>query len=170
MSKALVLAKTNTLSEQEWQEALAAKKWMRHGLSYHPLYKVWSGMRQRCDNPKNPQYQNYGARGIAVCAEWQIFGNFYAEMAPTYQPGLSLDRIDNDGPYSSKNCRWATTAEQARNGRRTHRLRHGALDLVMADAPILLGMPVSTLQNRVRRGWSVERALTEPVHTEFGHA
>lgn len=82
------------------------------------MYRTWSSMRNRCNNPRHPAYPHYGARGIAVCARWNNFEYFLADMGdrPT---GLSLDRIDNDQGYSSENCRWATKAQQSQNQRST---------------------------------------------------
>ena len=80
------------------------------------VYVCWANMRQRCSNPNNIGYSNYGGRGITVCERWQTFENFLADMGHPPR-GKSLDRIDVNGNYEPSNCRWATSFEQARNKR-----------------------------------------------------
>jgi hypothetical protein len=99
-----------------WKAAFLRSK-AKHGKYGSRLYRVWGQMIQRCTNPNNNAYRNYGGRGITVCAEWRDFSTFEADMAPSWQEGLTLDRVDNSLGYSKSNCRWATRSEQIRNRR-----------------------------------------------------
>ena len=89
----------------------------KHGMWHHPVYKVWATMKQRCQNPKNQRYADYGGRGIKVCDRWQDPVNFIEDMFHAWKQGLTLDRINNDGNYEPSNCRWATRKEQRANQR-----------------------------------------------------
>lgn len=96
-----------------------------HGLSAkgperkaHPSYQRWSNIIQRCENENNPRYYDYGGRGIKVCPRWRkSFEAFLEDMGHCPSPGMSIDRIDNDGDYEPSNCRWATTKDQRLNQR-----------------------------------------------------
>ncbi len=100
------------------REGLARRN-TTHGKYHTRLHGIWNGMKQRCNNPNNHKYKDYGGRGISVCVEWEDdFGAFYEwSMSNGYAEGLSVDRIDNDGNYCPGNCRWATATEQRHNRR-----------------------------------------------------
>lgn len=128
------------------------------------LYGVWSSMRGRCNNPTDSSYERYGGRGIAVCLAWDDF-RVFEEWALTsgYSHSLSIDRIDNDGPYSPDNCRWATAKTQCRNRRVTPRMTYRGKTASVAEFAEEYGIPYDTLRQRVGRyGWSAERAIEIP--------
>lgn len=90
----------------------------KHRLIGSPEYQSWQSMIQRCINPNNSSYDNYGRRGISVCPDWlNSFEKFYMDMGKRPR-GLTLERINNDGNYKPSNCKWATRIEQSRNKRK----------------------------------------------------
>lgn len=125
------------------------------------LYGIYTDMKQRCVNSRRPDFPKYGGRGIEVCAEWGTFSPFKAWAESNgYAPHLTIERIDNDGPYSPANCKWATKKEQMHNRRDTLRLPDGRVGCVVAEEN---GISGQTFRSRVRLGWSVEDACTRPV-------
>lgn len=116
-----------------------------HGLNDSRLQTVWENMIQRCKNENAPNYHHYGGRGIYVCDRWTNIKNFAEDMGEPPE-GMSLDRIDNNGPYSPDNCRWATGSEQCRNSRQSRRWHvHGVMYETAEEAGIANGVTKSVI-------------------------
>lgn len=100
----------------------------KHGMSGTRFYKIYKAMNTRCKNPTHIRYNRYGGRGIKVCNRWENFINFKKDMYKDYikhvkdfgENNTSIDRVNNNGNYSLKNCRWATNSEQMSNTHRNH--------------------------------------------------
>lgn len=134
-----------------------------HGMAGTPEWKAWAHMRERCLNPKAHEYRNYGARGISICERWESFKNFYEDMGTRPSAGHSIDRFpNNDGDYEPSNCRWATRLQQQRNRRVTVRVEYQGVVRSLADLSDEVGIPYRLAACRVKNGWDVHRALTEP--------
>lgn len=147
------------------QRKRATEANLRHGMSHTSIHNTWMGMRQRCENPKCEAYPSYGGRGIKVCSRWLIFENFSADMGVPPQKGMTLDRFpDNDGDYEPGNVRWATKKEQANNRRSSRLLTFGGETLTVSQWEDRQGFARGAISGRLWSGWTVERAITEPVH------
>jgi hypothetical protein len=130
-----------------------------------PTYASWVGMRQRCTDPNSSGYHNYGARGVTTCSRWESFNAFLEDMGEK-PPGMSLDRINNDGDYEPANVRWATAKQQARNTRVNRMLTFNGETRCMVDWAESLGIRKTTLHERLAAGWTVEKALTAAVQIQ----
>lgn len=140
------------------------------GIQRSRLYIVWTGMQQRCHNPNNPSHRNYGARGIEVCERWRSsFEAFRDDMGEPPSLKASIERIDNDGPYSLENCRWADAKTQCRNRRKTLRITYQGITASLAEHAEAHGIAYDTLVQRVMRyGWSVDDAIETPTGVHRG--
>lgn len=133
------------------------------------LYFTWRDMRQRCLFPHHPSYPNYGGRGIHVCKEWENSYPAFQTWAlqngwePRTHSSLTLDRIDNDGPYSPDNCRFTDRWTQANNRRKTTYLTLDGRTMSLSAWSKVTGICQSTLYRRIGMGWPTERVLTEPI-------
>lgn len=131
-----------------------------HKMTGTATYRTWASMHQRCSNPKNKRWDDYGGRGIRVCDRWSLFENFLADMGERPR-GASIDRIDNDGNYEPGNCRWASSHEQSRNKRTSRMLTLRGVTKCASDWAAQIGCQPTRIFTRLRRGWTVERALKE---------
>lgn len=120
-------------------------------------------MIQRCTNPNRRGYSRYGGRGISIAPEFATFEGFYACLGPC-PSGMSLDRIDTNGNYEPRNVRWASSTTQSNNRRSNQLLTHKGETHTVAEWADILNMNFYTLWARLfKYGWTVERALTEPL-------
>jgi hypothetical protein len=123
-------------------------------------------MISRCHNNKNPFYKDYGGRGIIVCEEWrhnvEKFINHIISLGWHKQCGLSIDRINNNEGYKPGNIRLATPVTQGRNNRRNFIIEYNGESAPISEWAERIGMPYPRLYTRLLRGWSVERAFSEP--------
>jgi hypothetical protein len=138
-----------------------------HGCTYHRLYFVWHSMMRRCYNPQHQHFTSYGGRGIKVCKRWHDIRAFIVDMDSSYTPGLSLDRINNNRGYTLKNCRWATRTEQGRNKRSNRVITIGEVSQPLSAWREHYNISKGAIQKRVRRGLTIEAALSTPVDHRF---
>lgn len=122
-----------------------------HGLCSTKSYFIHKSMMARCYNENDSSYHNYGGRGIYVVDSWHDVENFYADMGEK-PDGLSIERLDNDGPYSPENCKWGTRKEQANNTRQNVRLKYGAEEMTVAQWADKAGIPYELLSSRLDNG------------------
>ena len=141
------------------QRETTVKTFTKHGECYSRTYTTWLNMRNRCNNPNNDAYENYGGRGIAVCSEWDDFEKFLSDMGERPK-GMSIERIDNNQGYFKENCRWATSKEQHSNKRNNHTISFKGEDMTITQLAEKVGVKRSTLYYRLKNGWSIEKAIS----------
>lgn len=138
-----------------------------HGQSKSQQYIAWSLMHDRCRNPNNESYKRYGGRGITVCERWKSYENFIEDMG--LRPnGKTLDRINNDGNYEPSNCRWATQKQQMRNMSANRHITAFGMEKTLVEWSEFSGHPRERIANRLRRGWSNERAILTGIEVQIG--
>jgi hypothetical protein len=134
----------------------------KHGYAYRgkkfPVYHVWHAMIRRCTSSSDHSYPHYGGRGISVCQQWLTFSGFLHDMGIP-PPSMSLERKDNNGPYSPENCIWADKNQQMNNTRRNRRIVFQGQNLTLAQWAKVTGIHRTTIASRLRRGLSVQDAL-----------
>lgn len=135
----------------------------KHNMSGTRPYRIWLGMKSRCDNPDAWNYERYGGRGISYVDRWKSFENFWADMKDGYSDDLTLERIDNNKDYGPDNCKWATVKEQARNKRNSVKLTYNGKTLNASEWAEKLGIPLKAIYARVNQGWDDKKTLATPI-------
>lgn len=152
------------------QKELLVDRNIVHGYSKERLYKVWKGMRGRCNNPNHSSYSRYGGRGVTVCEEWNdyttfrswAYANGFRDDVPTKE--CTLDRIDVNKGYSPDNCRWVNELVQANNTRVNRMLTYKGTTKTMAEWARITGIDAGVISARIHSlGWDAEKALSTPV-------
>lgn len=139
---------------------VAAAKNTKHGMAATPTYKSWHAMLQRVEGKGG--HESYPMRGIFVCDQWRTFDNFFADMGERPN-GTTLDRIDNAKGYCKENCRWADDLTQANNkDNNKPQVVNGEL-ITVTQASRKYGIGISCLRHRLRKGATLQEAITEPV-------
>lgn len=125
----------------------------KHGLSNHRLFRIQRHIIDRCYNPNNDSYHNYGAKGITMCDEWRtsVVPFYDWAMKNGYADNLTIERIDNTGNYEPNNCRWATRKEQGNNRSTNKLIEYNGKSLTMKQWSELTGIHYETIKNRIRR-------------------
>jgi hypothetical protein len=147
--------------EQAYKAAMLTKT---HGMTHTPIYRTWRNMIGRCYEPCTNGYDNYGGRGITVCAAWRnSFEAFYADMGDRPFPKAQIDRKETNGNYEPGNCKWSTAMANANNRRNTIRLTLHGRTMGLAEWSRETGLHRDTIYDRLAKSSSVEDALTRPV-------
>lgn len=133
----------------------------KHGFTGSGTYRTWQSVKQRCLNPNNPRWLDYGGAGVGIDPQWLQFENFVADMGERPQ-GKTLDRYpDPRGDYTKSNCRWATPIEQQNNTVSNKLVTYAGQTQTLANWARELSINKSTLAKRLSRGWSVAQALEQ---------
>lgn len=140
------------LRNRKGKDAAAYKHGHSQGGKRSDLYNIWKNMMDRCYRETHKFFYNYGGRGIEVCSRWHDFKNFVKDMSPR-PAGKSLDRINNDGHYSPKNCKWSTQKEQMRNTRINRMITHNGKTQCLVDWAEEVGIDHRIIRNRMKSGY-----------------
>lgn len=136
-----------------------------HGRYGTKTYRAWANMKARCRNPKNRGFAYYGRRGISVHPAFETFNGFLAHLGEC-PPGMTLDRIDNDGDYAPGNVRWATKRTQMANRSDNRIIIHEGVSKTLTEWGEQIGITAGTLWARLELSkWEIGKALTEPLNT-----
>ncbi len=146
---------------REKSSAVCFERNTTHGRSGTRTYTIWNDMHRRCYDKRVIGFRLYGARGISVCKRWHKFENFFADMGEA-PADLSLERLNRNGNYGPKNCKWATIFEQANNRSNNRILKIFGFKFTLKQASDAFGVPYYRLRSRIQKGWTHETAIIEP--------
>lgn len=131
-----------------------------HGKHNSRIYRIWRDMKTRCSCPSAKAYERYGGGGINYIVEWEDFEPFYNwAINNGYKEGLTLDRIDYNGNYEPKNCRWATVKTQCRNTRVNKLITYKGETHCVAEWAEILGINQKLIYDRLRKNWTIEKVF-----------
>jgi len=133
-----------------------------HGRHGTHEYRIWKGMRQRCNDKNAVNFHNYGGRGIRVCKQWDDFAVFLKDMGNAPSPNHTIERKENSKGYEPSNCRWASRTEQMMNTRANHLLTYKGRTMPITAWADEVGLTTDTLYRRIYRNWPIAKALTTP--------
>ena len=142
---------------------------LRHNMSHTRLYREWASIKQRCYTPSVRGYENYGGRGIKMCAEWKESFELFMDWALKngYSDNLTIERVDVNGDYCPENCKWIPWEEQQKNRRFCRFIEYNGETKNLTEWCETLHLPYKMVHNRIHKlGWSFERAISEPIHVE----
>lgn len=141
---------------------------LTHRMTGTRIYRIWKSMRVRCNNPKHKSYKNYGGRGIKICPEWNDFQTFYEwSMLHGYEDNLTIDRIDVNGNYEPKNCRWITKYDQNLNRRNTVTLLYQGKNYTPTELSNVMGISVYTIYDAHKNQKITDFTNYKPRHSKF---
>ena len=158
----------NTKSCGCYNKELKAQRNIKHGDSFRGkrsrLHRIWLDMRRRCSNKNRKDAKNYASKGIKVCSEWDDFSTFKKwALENGYRDDLTIERKDNNKDYCPENCSWISKSEQSKNRTTNHYITYNNETKTLTDWAKELGMSRSTLSNRLRKGWSIEKAFNTEI-------
>ncbi len=132
-----------------------------HGMTRSPTYRSWQAMKERCSNPNNVHYPRYGARGVAVCPEWESSFEAFINSMGERPDGMTLDRIDPEGNYTPENCRWANSVTQGNN--KASNVTWNGKRISIKQLASEIGVPRTSLNKLLKKGMPVDEAVSHSL-------
>ena len=154
--------------QKEFVSGLSRKIHIIHDMTNTREHKIWREIKRRCEGRNIKRRKNYGDRGISICDRWKDFLTFFKDMGEC-PPGYSIERIDVNGNYEPKNCKWIPKNHQARNTRRTRRFAINGKTKTILELSEMFYISPKVIRDRINKlGWTIEKAISVPVTHKFG--